>query len=112
MATAPRKLLHVRFTTPLPITVNGGITTWRIYQECYGKNGGRLSVIAHCLDTGTQIVLSNGRKNATETGHRFGFYTKEGSTLYLIFRRLVRNGWAIVVEDEPFGGCADQPLGE
>jgi hypothetical protein len=93
------KYLTIRFRQRLPIIVDGGLTRWKIELSSHGKNGCKLAVYATCLNDVQQppIKITDGRESAVQNELNNGLSAKEGTTLYKIFAKLVREERAEVV---------------
>lgn len=89
--------LVIAVTAQLPVTIDGGLTIWSIQKDRYGKGGGRLAVIAKCIQSGEIITLMDGRADTTEHALTTGLVAKPGTTAYKIFTKLIREGKAVKV---------------
>src|ERR1700738_1773677 len=97
-----------RFKAPLPLTLNGGLTGWKIQREYFGKGSKNVAIVAVCLDTKEVITLTTGRTR--ECDHNIGqqsIHLLPDTKAYLIARKRVKDGLAEIVrhEDRLVGGA-------
>ena len=90
-------VLKIRLKTELPVVVDGGITRWKIAPEWYGKNGGKLAIVAECVTTGQRITLLDGRDSAVRHSLADGLSARRGTIEAKIYAKLVRTGRAEVI---------------
>ena len=93
----PRRF-SFRLTAPLPLTINGGLTRWRIHKEYFDKGGKHVAIVADCIETKESIILARGytRSNDHTIATR-SMSVEVGSKGHQIAKKLVRDGWAQAV---------------
>jgi hypothetical protein len=88
--------LRFKLTVPLPLTINGGLTRWKIQKEHFGKNGNRVAIVACCVDADEVIELISGRtRDLDHRIERESIRVVPGTKAYQIARKLLRDGWAV-----------------